>query len=64
MEKFDSDIVSLMRKRVYDMAGLLPTVKVELNGRRIETNSFLKYVDLYFSSVEDHVKIREENKRW
>lgn len=31
MERFDDDIVSLMRKRVYDMAGLMPNVKVFLN---------------------------------
>ena len=31
MERFDDDIVSLMKKRVYDMAGLLPSVKVSLN---------------------------------
>ena len=39
-----------MKKRVYDMAGLLPSVKVILNGNQLEVNSFLKYVDMYFSS--------------
>jgi hypothetical protein len=31
MKAFDEDIISLMQKRVYDMAGLLPSVKVFLN---------------------------------
>jgi DNA topoisomerase-2 len=35
MEHFDSDIVALMKKRVYDMAGLLPSVKVFLNESRL-----------------------------
>ncbi|MCB0369695.1 MAG: hypothetical protein KDD45_09700 [Bdellovibrionales bacterium] len=48
-----------MRKRVYDMAGLLPCVKVFLNGRQLEVNSFLKYVDLYFNNTEETIKIRD-----
>jgi DNA topoisomerase-2 len=52
MERFDDDIVALMRKRVYDMAGLLPTVKVFLDGNQLEVNSFLKYVDMYFNNNE------------
>lgn len=48
MEAFDDDILSLMRKRVYDMAGLLPSVTVTLNDRKLPINSFMKYVDMYF----------------
>jgi hypothetical protein len=48
-----------MRKRVYDMAGLLPCVRVSLNDKTLEINSFLKYVDLYFNSAEEVVKIRD-----
>lgn len=33
MNAFDDGIVSLMRKRVYDMAGLIPRVKVFLGDR-------------------------------
>jgi DNA topoisomerase-2 len=39
MEKLDTDIVALMTKRVYDVAGCNPTVKVYLNDERI----MLKY---------------------
>lgn len=41
-----------MKKRVYDMAGMLPSVKVYLNGSQLEVNSFLKYVDMYFPNSE------------
>ena len=67
MQAFDNDIVALMRKRVYDMAGLFPCVRVFLNEKCIEINSFLKYVDLYLNSSEETVKIRDEkvdNERW
>lgn len=59
MEKFDNDIVALMRKRVFDMAGMLPSVKVFLDGNQLEINSFLKYVDMYFSNTEECIKIRD-----
>ncbi len=33
MAKFEPDIVNLFKKRAYDMAGVLPKVKVILNGK-------------------------------
>jgi DNA topoisomerase-2 len=54
-----------MHKRVYDMAGLLPAVRVSLNGKEIPINSFLKYVDMYLG--EGAVKIRDsevDSDRW
>jgi hypothetical protein len=33
MSQFDDDIVSIFNKRVYDMAGMLPRVKVHLNEK-------------------------------
>jgi DNA topoisomerase-2 len=50
------------------MAGLLPTVKVSLNGKDLPINTFLKYVDMYFSNTEENVpKIRDDavdTDRW
>ena len=41
METLDNDIVSLMIKRVYDMAGCTPTqVKVKLNGKLVDIKNF------------------------
>ena len=48
MTHLDDDIVSLMSKRVYDMAGTTPaTVKVKLNGKSIDVKNFINYCDLY-----------------
>jgi DNA topoisomerase-2 len=48
MDGFDDDIFSLFTKRAYDMAGVMPKVKVYINGKDVTVNSFVKYVNLYF----------------
>lgn len=45
----DDDIISLMTKRAYDLAGI-SKVKVMLNGKTIPVNNFQKYTDLYFKN--------------
>jgi len=48
MAGLDDDIVDLLSKRVYDMAGVLgKAVAVSLNGSRIPIASFAEYVALY-----------------
>lgn len=47
------DTLDLFRKRVIDMAGTTPGVKVDLNGRRVPFDSFQKYVNLYLSTKEE-----------
>src|SRR4051812_5358301 len=52
MDGLDDDMVALMTKRVYDIAGTARrSLKVYLNGKRIEINSFEDYVNLF---IEDH----------
>jgi DNA topoisomerase II len=54
MDKLDDDIVALMTKRVYDMAGCTPAaVRVKLNGKVIDIKNFISYVDLYLETVEN-----------
>ena len=70
MEKLDDDIISLMKKRVYDLAGITDKrVKVSLNGNPVNCKDFPSYVDLYLNSVEnkDLPKIAESKNpsdRW
>lgn len=62
MNNLDEDIVSLMTKRVYDMAGSTPTnMKVKLNGKTIQIKNFINYCDLYLKSddTKDLPKIVE-----
>lgn len=50
MAHLDDDIVAVMKKRVYDIAGVLRGVKVFLNGERIKVKTFKDYVDMYLSA--------------
>ncbi|KAF8097776.1 hypothetical protein N665_0281s0039 [Sinapis alba] len=52
MTHLEDDVVALMSKRVFDIAGCLgKTVKVELNGKLIPIKSFTDYVDLYLAAA-------------
>lgn len=54
MTELDADIVSLMTKRVFDLAGVTPPhVKVKLNGKNIECKDFSTYADLYLQTEEN-----------
>lgn len=46
MTEFEDDILSLLTKRVYDVAGT-SGLKVFLNGKRLPIKDFKSYVDLY-----------------
>lgn len=50
--QFDDDILSLLTKRVYDIAGCC-AIKVWLNGRRLGISDFKSYVDLYFPPKDE-----------
>ena len=61
MTGLDDDIYMLLTKRAYDMAGLMPTVKVVINGKDIAANTFSKYVNLYIGEDSQLPKIRDLN---
>ena len=59
MNELDNDIISLLKKRVYDVAGTSPSrIKVYLNDKIININNFNDYVDLYIKGKY----FDEENK--
>nr|UQT18117.1 DNA topoisomerase II alpha [Andrias davidianus] len=53
METLDKDIVALMSRRAYDIAGASKGVKVFLNGKKLPVSSFRSYVDLYIKDKVD-----------
>jgi hypothetical protein len=69
-EPLEADTVALMRKRVFDIAGVLGKgVKVFLDGARVPVRSFAEYVDLYLGPAgagEGSVPrvIERVNGRW
>ena len=51
MQSLDSDIVSLMMKRVFDIAGSIgEKTKIYLNGKRLPVKGFKDYCDLYLKA--------------
>jgi DNA topoisomerase-2 len=62
LDSLTNDIVSLFKKRVYDMAGVYSSVNVWLNDKKIICPNFKKYIDMYklniqvpnFDPIEDH----------
>ncbi|XP_055732864.1 DNA topoisomerase 2-beta-like isoform X4 [Salvelinus fontinalis] len=70
MEKLDKDIVALLTKRAYDIAGSCKGIKVMLNGKKLPVTGFRSYVDLYVKDKLDEVgvalKVVNEsvNERW
>ena len=53
MDRIDEDTISLLKKRVYDLAGTTKDVKVFLNDERIKIKGFKQYVELYLQSTAD-----------
>uniref|UniRef100_A0A5S6QLN5 DNA topoisomerase 2 n=1 Tax=Trichuris muris TaxID=70415 RepID=A0A5S6QLN5_TRIMR len=53
MTELDKDIVALMCRRAYDIAGTCPGVKVYLNGKRIHVDGFRSYIDLYTKDMNN-----------
>lgn len=68
MSRLDADMVSLLTKRAYDLAGVSdPKVRVFLNDKRIEIKSFAEYCDLYLTNEENKELpkvIEVKTERW
>ncbi|XP_077635346.1 DNA topoisomerase 2-alpha [Crocuta crocuta] len=70
MQSLDKDIVALMVRRAYDIAGSTKDVKVFLNGNKLPVKGFRSYVDMYLKDKVDEtgnpLKIIHEqvNPRW
>lgn len=71
MKELDNDIISLLKKRVYDMAGITnKKVKVYINEQLIEVENFFEYVEMYLSSSSkaeeiEKIKVTEKpHERW
>ena len=66
MKKLDKDIMSLLKKRVYDASAVTDSnMSVYFNDKKIEAKTFDKYVDLYIGGKKNTPRIYENiNDRW
>ncbi|KAH3663440.1 hypothetical protein WICMUC_005966 [Wickerhamomyces mucosus] len=51
METLDEDILGVLRRRVYDLAGTVKGVSVSLNGTTIKIRDFKQYVEMYVRAL-------------
>ncbi|KAK9472391.1 DNA topoisomerase [Dipodascopsis tothii] len=51
MTEMDDDLVGIMMRRVYDLAGTCKNVKVFLNGERLKIKNFKTYVEMYVTAL-------------
>jgi len=60
------DIISLLKKRVYDVAAVTDkSLKVKYNSQVIPVKNFQQYIDLYIGGKEDSKRAYEEGgERW
>lgn len=58
-EGITDDLEALLYRRVYDMAGTMRGVKVQLNGELIKINNFKAYCDLYAKSIAGERSMEE-----
>lgn len=56
MDHLDDDIVGVMKRRVYDLAGSVADIKVNLNKQRIKIKNFKGYVDLFVKALQEQHK--------
>ncbi|CAI4050021.1 hypothetical protein SKDZ_14G2340 [Saccharomyces kudriavzevii ZP591] len=52
MKSLDSDILGVMRRRVYDINGSVRDINAYLNGKSLKIRNFKNYVGLYLKSLE------------
>ncbi|XP_055328560.1 DNA topoisomerase 2-alpha-like [Paramacrobiotus metropolitanus] len=70
MTVLDKDVVDLLSRRAYDVAGTTGGVKVYLNGERLPISNFKQYVELYTANSTDEmgnplsVVTEKANERW
>lgn len=70
MKELDDDIIALMCRRAFDIAGSSKGVSVYLNGKKVPVNGFKSYIELYTKDKLDDdgepIKVVHEvvNDRW
>ncbi|KAL8761119.1 MAG: hypothetical protein Q9184_002719 [Pyrenodesmia sp. 2 TL-2023] len=52
MDGMDDDFEALVKRRVYDIAGTVKGVRVELNGEKITTANFKRYMTMYTKAIK------------
>lgn len=52
MDKIDDDLLGVLQRRVYDIAGCMSDCKVILNGERLHIKNFKSYTEMFVKALE------------
>ncbi|CEF65653.1 DNA topoisomerase 2-beta [Strongyloides ratti] len=63
MSSINDDVVSILKKRAFDLAGTCNGVKVSFNGELINVSNFEDYVKLHLSEMKETLKCFKTD-RW
>ncbi|MDC6270774.1 DNA gyrase subunit A [Acetobacter pasteurianus] len=53
MDSLDEDLLSVLRRRVYDLCGTVRNCNIYLNDKRLSVNSFKAYVEMYVKAIRE-----------
>ncbi|KAI5954990.1 TOP2 [Candida jiufengensis] len=53
MDSLDEDLLSVLRRRVYDLCGTVRDCNVYLNDKRLSTSTFRSYVEMYVKAIKE-----------
>ncbi|KAK9236641.1 DNA topoisomerase [Lipomyces kononenkoae] len=60
MTKLDDDLIGIMMRRVYDLAGSVRNIKVYLNNERLKIRNFKQYIEMYVNALSENVDVKDE----
>ncbi|KAK9351110.1 DNA topoisomerase [Lipomyces doorenjongii] len=60
MTKLDDDLIGIMMRRVYDLAGSVRNIKVYLNNERLKVRNFKQYIEMHVNALSENVNAKEE----
>jgi DNA topoisomerase-2 len=65
LKHLTEDMVSLMKRRVYDIAGTTnPNVKVYYNDEFLDIQSFHDYIKMFYADEDVNIIYEDVNERW
>lgn len=53
MDSLDEDILSVMRRRVYDLCGTVKDCSIYLNEKKLSIKNFKSYVEMYVKAIQE-----------
>ena len=63
-DKITDDMISIMKRRAYDMAACCPKASITYNNSKIVISSFENYINFYIGEKDQTLRAFDKYKRW